>query len=134
VSICFLNSLRSHVSCDFYTHSYNHFQDETLFYGSTALVGQGLLLFEVSRSYPDTPPSAGLLWTSDRPDAKASTSQHTTFTKNRLSCPRRDSNPQPQQARYRRPTSQNARPPRSAYKYFPVWHSRHVFCTFPFNC
>jgi hypothetical protein len=34
------------------------------------LVGQGLLSFEASRSHSDTPHSAGLLWTSDQPDAE----------------------------------------------------------------
>ena len=99
----------------------------SLFYGSTALVGQGLLLFEVLKSYSDTPPSAGLLWTSDQPDAEASSSQYATLTNDTLSCPRCDSNPQPQQARYRRPTPQAARPPVSAYKNFPVGQSRPVF-------
>ena len=41
-----------------------------------------------------------LLWTSDQPDAETSTLQH---TKDRHPCPRRDSNPQPQQASRRRP-------------------------------
>ena len=36
-------------------------------------VGQGLLIFEISRSQSDTPQSVGLLWTSDRPDAETST-------------------------------------------------------------
>jgi len=30
-----------------------------------ALVGQGLLILETSRSHSDTPQSVGLLWTSD---------------------------------------------------------------------
>ena len=34
------------------------------------LVGQGLLIIESSRSHSDTPPSVGLLWTSDQPDVK----------------------------------------------------------------
>ena len=114
--------------CDFYRGSYDHSQDGSLFYGSTALAGQGLLLLEVSRSYADTPPSAGLLWTSDRPDAEASSSQHATLTKDRHSCPMRDANPHPQQARYRRPTPQTVRPPGSAYKNFPVSQNRPVFC------
>lgn len=37
------------------------------------LVDQGLLIHEVSRSDNDTPQSVGLLWASDRPDAKAYT-------------------------------------------------------------
>jgi hypothetical protein len=38
------------------------------------LVGQDLLVIEVSRSHTlDTPHSVGLLWTSDQPDAETST-------------------------------------------------------------
>jgi hypothetical protein len=40
------------------------------------LVGQGLLIIEVSRSHSDTSHSVGLLWTSDQPNAETSTSQH----------------------------------------------------------
>jgi hypothetical protein len=32
------------------------------------LMGQGLFIIEASRSHSDTPPSGGLLWTSDQPD------------------------------------------------------------------
>ena len=46
-------------------------------------MGLGLLIVEVSRSHSDTPHSVGLLWTSGRPDAETSTSQHTTFTRDR---------------------------------------------------
>ena len=35
--------------------------------------GQGLLTVEASRSYSDTLPSAGLLWTSDQPVKETST-------------------------------------------------------------
>ena len=45
----------------------------TFFCGSTALVGQGVLVVEVLRSYSDTPHSEGLLLTSDRPVAETST-------------------------------------------------------------
>ena len=38
------------------------------------------------------------LWMSDRPVAETSTWQHTTLTTERNTCPRRDSNPQPQEA------------------------------------
>jgi hypothetical protein len=75
----------------------------TIFYASTALAGLGLLIVEASRSYSDTPHSVQLLWTSDRPVAGNSTSQHTTLTVQRHSCTRRHSNPQPQQANSRRP-------------------------------
>jgi hypothetical protein len=37
------------------------------------VVGQGLLIIEASRSHSDTPHSAGLLWTSDKPDAETYT-------------------------------------------------------------
>ena len=37
------------------------------------LVGQGLLIIEVSRSHSDTPHSLGLFRTSDQPDTKTST-------------------------------------------------------------
>ena len=37
------------------------------------LVGQGLLIIEASQSHSDTPHSVGLFWTSDQPDAEAST-------------------------------------------------------------
>jgi hypothetical protein len=37
------------------------------------LVGSGLLIIEASKSHSDTPHSAGLLWTSDQPDAETST-------------------------------------------------------------
>jgi hypothetical protein len=43
------------------------------------LVGQGVLIIESSLSHSDTPHSVGLLWTDDQPDAKTSTSQHTTL-------------------------------------------------------
>jgi hypothetical protein len=66
--------------------------------GSTALVGQGLLTVEASRSHSDTPQSVGLPWTSDQPVAETSTRQHTTLTRDKHPCPRRDSNPQSQQA------------------------------------
>jgi len=38
-----------------------------------AIVGQGLLILEVSRSHLDTLHSIGLLWTSDQLDAETST-------------------------------------------------------------
>jgi hypothetical protein len=42
----------------------------------------------------DTPQSVGLLWTRDQLIAETSTGQHTTLTRDRHPCPRRDSNPQ----------------------------------------
>ena len=50
------------------------------------LLGQDLLIVEVSRSHSDTPQSVGLLWTSDQSDAETSTWQHTTLTRNRHPC------------------------------------------------
>jgi hypothetical protein len=40
--------------------------------GSTALVGLGFLIVEVSKSHSETPRSVGLLWMSDRPVAESS--------------------------------------------------------------
>jgi hypothetical protein len=45
-----------------------------------------------------TPQSVGLLWTRDRPVAETSTWQHTIPVRDKHPCPRRDSNPQSQQA------------------------------------
>ena len=85
-----------------------------LFYGSTAPVGLGFLIVEISRTHSDTPQSVGLLWTSDRSVAETSTWQHTTLTRDKRSCPWRYSNPQSQQACGRRPTPSTAQPQRSA--------------------
>ena len=63
-----------------------------------------LLIIEASQSHSETPHSVGLLCTSDQPDAETSTWQHTTLTRDRHPCPWRNSNPQYQQARGRRPT------------------------------
>jgi hypothetical protein len=44
------------------------------------IVGQGLLIVETSRSYSDTPHSAGLLWTSHQPKAETATyTTHNTY-------------------------------------------------------
>ena len=66
------------------------------FHVSTALVGLGLFILEVSRSHSDTPRSVGLLWTSHRPVAETSTLQQ-TLTRYRQPCYRLNSNPQSQQ-------------------------------------
>jgi hypothetical protein len=50
-------------------------------------VGQGVLIIETSRSHSDTPYSAGLIWTSDQPDAETSTLQSKTFTTDKHPCP-----------------------------------------------
>jgi hypothetical protein len=51
------------------------------------LVGPGVLIIEASRSHSDTPHSVELLWTSDQPDVKTSTWQHTTLTRDKTSMP-----------------------------------------------
>jgi len=56
------------------------------------LVGQDHLIFEAPGSHSDTPHSVGLLWTSDQPEAETSIWQHTTVTRDRHPCPRRDLN------------------------------------------
>jgi len=45
-------------------------KEQLFFNDSTALIGQGLLIVEASRSYSDTPHSVGLLRTIDRPVAE----------------------------------------------------------------
>jgi hypothetical protein len=64
------------------------------FHGVTAPVGQGPLIIEASRSHSDPPHLIGLLRPSDQPDEEICTRQHTTLTKDRDPCLRRDSNPQ----------------------------------------
>ena len=93
------------------------------------LVGQGLPIIKATGSYSDTPHSVGLLWTSDKPDAKTSIWQYTTLTRTRdgQSMLRRDSNPQSKQARGRRPTLLNARPLSSAPKYVCMYVCMHAY-------
>ena len=74
------------------------------FYDATAPNEPGPFIIEASRSHSDTQHSEALLWKSDQPDAETSTVQHTTLTKDKHPCPRRDSNPQFQEASGRRPT------------------------------
>jgi hypothetical protein len=62
------------------------------------LVGQGLLIIEVSRSHSDTPHSVGLFRASDQAGLKTSTLQHTTLKIDGIHAPQRDSYPQCQQA------------------------------------
>ena len=55
----------------------------TLYFFSMAqqpLVGQALLVVEVSRSHSGTPHSVGLLWTGDQLVGQTSTCQHPTLT------------------------------------------------------
>ena len=67
------------------------------------LTGHGRL-YELPRSYSETPHSVRLLWTRDRPVAETSTWQYTTLTRDKYPCPRPDSNPQSQQVSGRRST------------------------------
>ena len=67
------------------------------------LVSQVRLIFEASRSHSDAPHSVWLLWTGDQPDAGTSTWQNTALTGDRHPWHWRDSNPQSQQAKDRRP-------------------------------
>ena len=62
------------------------------------------LIIEVSLSHSDTPHSVWLIAMSDQPDAGTSIWQHTTLTRDRHLCPRRDLNPEFQQACGHRPT------------------------------
>jgi hypothetical protein len=76
----------------FYPHSV--FMCSVLFFfnGSTAFWGPRPPRFvEASRLHTlDTPPSVGLLWTSDQPVAETSTWQHTKLTTDRHPCLRPD--------------------------------------------
>ena len=87
-----------------YINVYSHWLRSFFYHVATTLEGQGLLIVVDSRSHSDTPYSIGLLWTSYQPDAETSAWQHTTLTRDSHPCPRRDSNPQSQQASGCRPT------------------------------
>jgi hypothetical protein len=76
-------------------------------------VGLGLR-YELPLSHSDTRHSVELLWTSDRPAAETSAWQHTSLTRERHPCFRRDSHLQSQEASDRRPTPLTPRPPESA--------------------
>jgi hypothetical protein len=62
------------------------------------LGGLGRLIFRgfTITHFLDTPHSVGLLWTRVQLVAETSTWQHTTLTRDRHPCPRRNSNPQSQ--------------------------------------
>jgi hypothetical protein len=77
------------------------------FMAQQTLVGLGPLIIEASWSYSDTPHTVGLLWSSDQPDAEASTRQHTAHYRWEL-------NPQFQKASGRRPTPSTEQSPESA--------------------
>ena len=68
--------------------------------GSTAPSGPRPPNYRGLQSHSDTPHSVGLLWTSDRPDAKTSTLQQTTLTK--------DKHPYPGGIRTRNPSKRAA--------------------------
>ena len=88
-----------------YTYTHTHTKYNCIIKPLTTFpYGQGLLVIEASRSHPDTRHSI-LLWTSDQPDIETYTLRHTTLTRDRHSCPRRDSNPQSQQASGGTPTA-----------------------------
>jgi hypothetical protein len=79
----------------FPTHCRNWKQ--VFFNGSTAPWGPKPPHFSrLHDHFLDTPHSVGLLWTSDQPVAETSTWQHTTLTRDRHPCHRRDWNPQSQ--------------------------------------
>jgi hypothetical protein len=62
------------------------------------------LLFGVPRSHTDTPHLVRLPWTSDQPDEETTARHHSTLSRDRYPCPRRNSNSQFQQASGHRPT------------------------------
>jgi hypothetical protein len=92
----------------YYSTCIPYITDAIYFFPHMALqpnAGYGLLIHDVFRDHTsDAPQSVGLLWTSDQSGAETSTWQHTTLTTDKHPCPRRDSNPQSQQASGRRPT------------------------------
>jgi hypothetical protein len=61
-------------------------------------LGQDLLSIEVSLLHSDISHSMVLLWTSDKPNTETSTWQHTTLSRDRHPCLRRDSNQQSQKS------------------------------------
>jgi hypothetical protein len=85
-------------------HSISHIPSPRPLYGATAPMGQGPLINKASRSHADTLQSVGVLWTSDQPDLITHNTQKRqtsmpTARRDKHPCPRRDSNPQYQQAR-----------------------------------
>ena len=60
---------------------------------SPALVGQGLIIIEVSWSHSDTPHAVGLLWINEEPNTETSTCRHTILTSPKHPCLQQDSNP-----------------------------------------
>jgi len=74
------------------------------------LLGQGLLVIDVSRSRSDT-------HTAIKPTQTPLPAQFKTLTRDRHPCSRRDSNPQSRRTSGRRPTPQTARPLGSACRH-----------------
>ena len=88
----------------------------------------------LSSPHDHTPHSAGLLWKSNQLVAKTSTWQHTTFTRDRHSCPRLDSNPHSLQESGCRPTPSTSRPLRIGFlSDYPIWRL-HFSCLTYFTC
>jgi hypothetical protein len=77
------------------------------FMGRRGLVVQDLFIVEASRLLTDTPNLVKRLW---RSGVETYTLQQTTLKRHRHPCPRRDLNPQSQQASGRRLLSWSARP------------------------
>jgi hypothetical protein len=80
------------------------------FMGRRGLVVQNLFIVEASRFLSDTPNLVKRLWRCDHTDAETYTWQQTTLKRHRHPCPRRDLNPQSQQASGRKLLSCAARP------------------------
>jgi hypothetical protein len=78
------------------------FRSPSLFYLLVYSRCRGILFSLITLKH--TPQSVGLLWTRDRPVAETVTWQQKYCTRDKHPCPRRDSNPQSQQALGRRPT------------------------------
>jgi hypothetical protein len=76
----------------------NHQVSRIFFYDATAPSGPGPPHCRGIRiTLSVAPHSVGRLWISDQPHAVTSTWQHTTLTRDRRPCPRRDSKSQSQQ-------------------------------------
>jgi hypothetical protein len=84
---------KSHYLKANHTNVYQTTLSLTPLHGETALIAQGLLIDDSSRSHSDTPHLVGPLWTGIRPVAWTST--YTTYSIHKThTCLRWDSNPQ----------------------------------------
>ena len=70
------NSFLRLLDPEYKTTSILNIRSFVCFWRDSPLVGQGILIHEVSRSHSHTPHSVGLLWRSDQPVAETSTWQH----------------------------------------------------------